>query len=239
MNLKEVKWNNKTYQEFLTYLESIKDPKYQEFNQKIVFTKYKMLGIRLPELRKIANNIFKGDYKNFLKLCSNEYYETVMLKGLVIAKISTFSELEPYFNSYLSLIDNWALTDTFCNSLKLVKSNKEEFLSIINSLLETNEEYKVRVGLVLFLNYYVEEPYLDLIFSYLDNLNTDFYYVNMAAAWLLCEIFTKYPEITLKYLENNNLNTFTINKTISKIRDSYKIDKKMKDYVLKFKRIED
>ena len=58
----------------------------------------------------------------------------------------------------------------------------------------------------------------------------------MARAWLLCECFIKYENETLKYLENNNLDKFTINKTISKIRDSFRVDKKTKDYILKFKR---
>ncbi len=58
----------------------------------------------------------------------------------------------------------------------------------------------------------------------------------MAMAWLLCEVFVKYPDITLKYFENNKLNKFTINKSISKIRDSYRVSKEIKDYILKFKK---
>lgn len=57
----------------------------------------------------------------------------------------------------------------------------------------------------------------------------------MAEAWLICEIFTKYPENTIKYFENNNLNKFTINKAISKIRDSFRVSKEKKDYILKYK----
>lgn len=236
MDIINIKWNNKTYQEFTGYLQSLSDKKYQEFNQKIVITKYPMLGIKIPSLRLLVKEITKGNYKEFLKYAKNTYLEEIFIKGLVISKITDINELIPYFNDYLSLMDNWAVVDTFCNSLKIVNTNKDKFLEIITDLIKTNEEYKVRTGLVLLLNYYVSKEYLPLIFDYLDNIKSDLYYINMAEAWLLCEVFIKYPDDTLKYFEKNNLNTFTINKTISKIRDSYRVSKEIKDYLLKYKR---
>ena len=95
--------------------------------------------------------------------------------------------------------------------------------------VKSNQTYHIRVGLILLLCYYVEEEYLD-------NIKSDEYYVNMAEAWLVCEIFIKYENVGLKYLEHNELNKFTINKSISKIRDSYRVDKEMKEYILKFKK---
>lgn len=236
MDIAKINWNEKTYQKFLLYLESLKDIKYQEFNKKIVLTKYPMLGIKIPALRSLAQEIKKGAYQDFLKYAKNTYLEEILLKGLVIAKITNLDELIPYFNAYLDLMDNWCVVDTFCNSLKIVSENKDIFLKIIAKLIETKEEYKVRTGLVLLLNFYVEKPYLSLIFNYLDTIKSDLYYLNMASAWLLCEVFIKYPKETLTYLEKNNLNDFTMNKTISKIRDSYRVSKETKDYLLKYKR---
>ncbi len=222
------------YQEFINYLNNFSDSKYQSFNQKIITTKYNMLGIKIPLLRKISKDIMKKDYQSFLKF-PNIYYEIVLLKGLIIGNIKDLNETMSYFYDYLDLIDNWALNDTFCSSLKIVKENKEFFLQVIDNLLKSNKEYYVRVGLILLLNYYIEEKYLSLIFNYLDNLKSDLYYINMGEAWLLCEIFTKYPKVTINYLDKHKLNNFTINKTVSKIRDSYKINKEYKDYVLKYK----
>lgn len=229
-------WNKEKYGEFVNYLISLKDDKYRDFNSKLITTKYKMLGIRMPILRKIAKEISKGDYASFLKVSINNYFEEVMIKGFVIASIKDVEELNDYFYSYLDLIDNWAINDSFCNSLKIVSKNKEYFWSVVENLVYSNKEYYIRVGLIILLNYYVEEYYLDKIFLMLDSIKNDLYYVNMAEAWLLCEIFTKYSDITMLYLEHNKLNKFTINKTISKIRDSYRVDKKLKDYILKFRR---
>lgn len=235
MDLKNLNWSE-DYPQYIAYLISLKEEKYRSFNQKTVSTKYEMLGIRLPIIRKIASNISQGDYPSFLANSKNNYYEEVLIKGLVIANIKDLPELMNYFYKYISLIDNWAITDSFCNSLKIVKKNKLYFKGVITKLLQSSHEYEIRVGLILLLNFYIEEEYLSYIFNLLDNLKNDLYYVNMAEAWLLCEIFTKYPEETLIYLNKNHLNAFTINKTISKIRDSYRIPKEMKDYILKFKR---
>ena len=159
-----------------------------------------------------------------------------MLKGFIIGSINNLQELDNYFNDFIKLIDNWAICDSFCASLKIVKTNKEYFLTIIYKLINLKSEYIVRVGLVLLLDYYVLEEYLEDIFNILNKINSDLYYVNMAKSWLICEVFTKYEKETLLFLENNNLDKFTINKAISKIRDSYKVSEKNKKYVLKFKK---
>lgn len=236
MDLGNIKWNKNTYLEYVNYLISMSDIKYRDFNLRIISSKYPMLGIRLPILRKLAKEIFKGDYKSFLRVSGNTYYEEVMIKGLVLGHIKYLEELMEYFDDYILEIDNWAICDSFCNSLKIINKNKKYFLEVVERLIKSTHEYSIRVGLIILLNYYVEEDYLDYIFKVLDSIKSDLYYVNMGMAWLLCEVFTKYPDLTIKYLDNNKLNKFTINKTINKIRDSYRIDKKMKDYILKYRR---
>ena len=213
----------------------LKDSKTKEFNSKIINTKYEILGIKIPILRKIVNKLSSTEIINLLTY-ENKYYEIVLLKGLALGKITNIKELEPYFYQYLDLIDNWALCDTFCSSLKIVKENKEYFLQIINNLINTKKEYYVRVGLVLLLNYYVTSDYLNYIFKIISKTKSEFYYINMARAWLLCECFIKYEKETLNYLEHNTLDKFTLNKTISKIKDSYRVSKSSKDYIMQFKK---
>ncbi len=235
MDFEKINWH-KDYNKFIEYLKSMREESYKEFSEKITFTKYEILGIRLPKLRSIAKEIKKGDYRTFLNRKKSTYYEEVMLHLLVLASIKEVEECMLYFDDAINLIDNWALCDTFCNSLKLVAKNKEYFLKVIEKLLKNKEVYHIRVGLILLLCYYVEEPYLDFIVNALDNIQSEEYYVNMAMAWLVCEIFIKEESFGLYYLEHNHLNKFTINKSISKIRDSYRVSKEMKDYILKFKK---
>ena len=219
----------------LDYLLSLKDNKTKVFNEKIISTKYEMLGIKVPILKNIALKLTDNEIFNLFNM-PNNYYEVVLLKGLAINRLKDFTTFNTYFDIYLKLIDNWALCDIFCSNLKIVKNNKECFLNKINDLINTQEEYLVRVGLVLLLIYYISEEYINVIFEIINKTKSNYYYVNMARAWLLCECFIKYENETLNYLECNSLDSFTINKTISKIKDSRRVNKSTKAYIMQFKK---
>lgn len=235
-DLRKEKWNKKEYSLYIEYLKSMGDESYKKFHSKLTTTQYEILGIRVPIQRKIAKEICKGDIVSFLECSENRYYEEVMIKGFVLASIKEKELLLTYLENYVSLIDNWAINDGFCNSLKIVSLDKEFWFSYFSKYLKSKNEFKVRVGLIVFLSFYVEEKYLEKIFSLVDEILLDKYYVNMGIAWLLCECFTKYRAITLNYLLKSKVNTFTFNKTISKIRDSYRVSKEDKEYLNSLKR---
>lgn len=229
-------WTTKSYQEFISYLISIKDEKYCDFNSKICKTKYKMLGIRLPMLRKIAKNIMKTDYLTFLSNVKNNYYEEVMLEGLVIASIKNENLFFKYFNKYIKKIDDWSVCDSVCNSLIVLKNDKEKNFTYFKELALNESEFISRVGLVTILNCYIKEEYFKDIFDILNTIKSNKYYINMAEAWLICELYIKEPKTTLEYIKNNKLNTFTHNKAIQKIRESYRVSKEKKEFLNKLKR---
>lgn len=229
-------WNKETYQEYINYLISIKEDKYKEFHSKLCFTKYEILGIRLPIIRKIAKEISKTNYEDFLKLTKTKYYEEVLIEGLVISTIKDESIFDKYFNKYIPKIDNWGICDSFCNSLNIVIKNPTKYFNLCKELSLSNEEFISRVGLIIILNYFIKQEYLKDIFNILDSITSDKYYINMAQAWLICELYIYYPQETEKYLKNNKLNNFTHNKSISKIRESYRIPKEKKDYLNTLKR---
>lgn len=43
-----------------------------------------MLGVRLPPLRKLAKEIAKDDWRSYLNLPENQFFEEFMLQGMVI-----------------------------------------------------------------------------------------------------------------------------------------------------------
>ena len=229
-------WTKETYQEYIKYLITIKEDKYKEFHSKLCFTKYKILGIRLPIIRKISKQISNTNYKDFLKYTKSKYYEEVMIEGLVISAIKDELIFDKYFNKYINKIDNWGICDSFCNSLNLVNKNPSKYFKLCKELSLSKEEFISRVGLIIILNYFIKKEYLTDIFNNLDSIKSDKYYVNMAQAWLICELYIYYPQSTEKYLKNNKLNKFTHNKSISKIRESYRISKETKEYLNTLKR---
>lgn len=230
-NLIKEKWDEKDYQEYIEYLFSIKDDKYKKFHSKLTTTKYDILGVKVPLMRQIAKYISKGDIDSFLKYSKNNYYEEVMIKGFIIANIKDKEELLFYLDDYISLIDNWAICDGFCNSLKIVKKDLDFWFLYFKKYLSKKNEFEIRTSLVIFLNFYVDKKYLEEIFTLIDKITIDKYYVNMATSWFLCECFIKYPDYTLKYLLKSKINTFTFNKTISKIKDSYRVSLEDKIYL--------
>lgn len=233
--MKEV-WTKEKYQLFLEELENSKDLKYKEFNQKIVMTNLPMLGIRTPILRKKAKEISKTDYKSFLKLVTTNTYEEVFIEGLVISYIKEIEETLLYFDKFIKKIDNWAICDMVISSMKIVKTNKELFLEKIKAYLKDNHEYTVRVGIILLLDYYVEEKYLKDIFDLVDNIKREEYYIKMAISWLLSICLIKYKKETLSYLKRCSLDDFTYNKTLQKARESLRVSKEDKDYYNSLKR---
>ena len=230
-------WNKKEYQIYLNYLKSLSEPKYRDFHKNLTKTKYEILGIRVPLLRHLAKEKLKTDYLSFLKYCGNKYYEEVFIEGIVISGIKDEEIFIEHFYKFLDKIDNWAICDSFCNSLKRFKKEPDKYFSICKDLaLQYDKTYYARVGLICILNHFISKEYLKEIFNILDTIKSDEYYLNMAESWLVCEIYTKYPKETTSYLKKNKLNKFTQNKAISKIHDSYRVSKEEKEYLNTLKR---
>ena len=225
-------WNKKSYDEFVNYLISIKDEKYKEFHSSIVLdSKYEMIGIRLPKMREIAKEISKTNIEEFLKVAQDKYYEEVMIQGLVISHIKDEKTFYEYFKNHVKTIDNWALCDTFCSSIKIIKKHEEKYFSEAIKMCLDSKEFISRTGIVMILSSFVNEKNLQTIFDTLNKITSDKFYINMAEAWLVCDLYIKFPKETLAFMKKNNLNKFTQNKAISKIHDSFRVDKEDKEYL--------
>lgn len=237
MNLDNIKWNNDTYNEFIKYLFSIKDETYSKFHFKLLKNdKIDVIGIRTPILKEMAKKIAKTDYLNFIKLNKHKYYEETLLHGLVITYLKIdFKESIKLFESYIKYIDNWASCDTVVSNYKIVKKNLDDCFIYINKYLNNKVPWINRVGIVLLLDYYINDSYIDKILDICNNIKSDDYYVKMANAWLISICLIKQYDKTYKFLQNNNLDNWTHNKAIQKSIESFRI--KNKEEIKKLKRL--
>lgn len=235
MNLNLTQWDELSYQSFKKYLFSIKEDKYKEFSSKLTKTKYPILGIRVPVLRKIAKEIFKGNYNSFLKCSLNDTFEEVFIKGLVISNIKDENEFFKYIDDFVSKIDDWSICDSFCNSLKIVNQDLNKYFEYFTKYLKSNKEFKIRVCLIVYLNFYTNDKYVDKIIDNILKIRNNDYYVEMAISWLLAEIYLVDKEKVINLLKNKKLNKFVNNKTISKLRDSYRVSKEDKEKLLNWR----
>lgn len=217
-------WTINDYEEFIKYLYSLQDLKYREFHKKLIVSD-DLIGIRTPQLKKIARSISKGNYKSFFEVQKLELYEEKIIRGFIIGYIDNpIAE----FNKFVPYMDNWAICDLTVSNMKWFKNNKD--LDLIDKYINK------RVGYVILLNYFIDIKYLDYIYDYCDRSNTQEYYVKMAISWLLSICYINYKEETLSYLKRAKIDKFIYNKTLQKIIESNKISKEEKDCLRKMKK---
>ncbi|OAB40318.1 DNA alkylation repair protein [Paenibacillus antarcticus] len=213
------------------------DKDYQKFSSALIPNINSILGVRLPELRKLAKSIAKGDWRSYLEHPECEYFEEIMLQGMVIGYIKTdIEDILTYIDSFVPKIDNWSVCDSFCVGLKFTKSNMKQVWAFLQSYLSSDKEYEIRFGVVMLLNFYIEEEYIDRVIEQLDNIEHEGYYVKMAVAWAISNCYIKLPEPTMIYLTSNSLDDFTYNKALQKITESFRVDQDNKQIIRSMKR---
>ena len=128
------------------------------------------------------------------------------------------------------------MCDSFCSSIKLIEKHEEKYFKEAIKMALNEAEFISRIGLVMILNHFISQNNLEAIFDTLNKIQSDKFYINMAEAWLVCEMYIKFPNETKEFIKNNKLNKFTQNKAISKINDSYRVSKEEKEELNKFRK---
>ncbi len=212
------------------------DEKYKKFQSGLCPDTDNIIGVRVPILRNYAKELVKEDFKSNFEKIETDYYEEVMLKGMMIGLAQIpYEEKLKYVEDFIPYIDNWATCDVFVSGLKI--KEKEQFYEfILKYLSNQNTEFEIRFGLVCLLNYFIDEQHLAKIFEITDTINRDEYYVEMAIAWLISICYIKFPKETRKYLKDNKLSKFAYNKSIQKIIESRRITEQEKEKLRKMKR---
>lgn len=226
-----------TNSEIKQILKELSDKEYKNFSAALIPGCNNMMGVRIPKLRELAKKIANENYKEYLQNATDDYFEEVMLQGLVIGYIRTdIEEILMYISKFVPKINNWSLNDSFCNTLKIVKKNKKIVWNFLEQYMKSDNEYELRFVAIMLMNYYVDDEYVDKSIDYLENVQHNGYYLKMGVAWALATIFIKYPEKIYTVLNNGKLDDFTYNKTIQKMIESYRISENDKNILKKMKR---
>lgn len=242
MDLSEIKWDKESYEKFIWHLKNHQDSKYKEFHLKILTKdqeerdKIQLIGVRTPILKKLAGEIFKGNWEEFLSMDKKDYYEESIIRGFVVGKIKNIDDLIKYTKLFVNEIDNWAICDLFISNSIVIKKNKEKYLDFIKTYENTHNPWEMRFLLISLLGHYIEKDHLEYIFQLLEKSELDHYYVRMGMAWLISIIYIKFPSQAQKYLKSNNLSKWTNNKAIQKIRESLRVSPEEKEHVKQYKK---
>lgn len=213
-------------------LMELADEEYRKFSSSLIPNINNVMGVRLPELRKLAQKLARGNWRAYLQEAQNDYFEEIMLQGMVIGCVKTdIEESLRYVAEFVPKIDNWSVCDSFCSGLKFTRSNKSRVWEFLQPYLSSGDEYEIRFGVVMLLNYYIEEEYLQSVLQCLDRVRRNAYYVKMAVAWAVSICYVKLPGPTTEYLTDNSLDDFTYNKALQKITESLRVDKETKQRI--------
>ena len=217
---------------YLEQLKSKKDEKYRIFTSKLLPKNVDMLGVRIPDIRKILKYIIKNNKSNDIiqsDISSYSYQEELILHALVIANTPMqISNKINLIKSFIPYINSWAVCDIFCADLKETKNNLSLFFETFKDYTQSNAEYQIRFFYVLALNYFIKEEMLEEILKMITNQKYVGYYDKMAVAWFLSMAYVKYPQKIQNFILNTTLDKFIFSKTISKICDSYQVTKEAK-----------
>ena len=109
-------------------LLELSDEKYKEFHGGLCPGINNIIGVRIPVIRNYAKKLSKEyDIKMLLNEIDNEFYEEIMLQGMLIGlEKYEFSEIIKDIEKFVPKIDNWAVCDVFCGGLKITKKHKED-----------------------------------------------------------------------------------------------------------------
>lgn len=228
-------WDKKRCEGLRAELEALSDEEYCKFHSRIVPGIGWLYGVRMPKLKLIAKEILREDPEGFLSVCRGTSYEEDMLRGLVLGGLRDADAYERHLREFLPSVSNWAVCDGTAAASKIVGRNLEHFYPMIEELLSATEIYTVRLGYVLLLDYYLTEEYAARVLGHCRASRGE-YYIDMAIAWLISVAYVKFPEQTEELLRENELDVFTQNKAIQKIRESYRVGREDKDRLLMYRR---
>ena len=210
-------------------LKALAEEKYRFFNQKIVPTRYELLGVRMPSLKKLAKELSTDNeievyLKNALK-SEDQSYEHIILYGLILGELKNISieTLFTYLDPLIYKFDNWAHVDSVVSALKIFKKSPDEAFSHFLPLKEHNGEFTKRFFVIFMMDYLMDATHIDATLKHLSQVRQGQYYVDMGIAWALSNGLVKFYDKTVRYLENRSFSEFVHNKTIQKACDSFRI----------------
>ncbi len=206
-------------------LFKLQDLKYRDFHAKLMPTidKEKIIGVRVPELRKLAKRIRGTEAANeFLKKLPHKYYEEDNLHAFLVEQIKDFDEALSETERFLPYIDNWATCDMFYP--KVFKKYPERLMPKIKEWIKSDRTYTVRYAIGLLMRMDFREEHMEMV----SRVRSDEYYVNMMIAWYFATALAFNCEEAIKYIEEKRLDAWVHNKTIQKAIESYRIDGELK-----------
>lgn len=213
------------------------DLEYKKFTGKLIpnIDKEKIIGVRIPVIRKIAKEIKDNEYiDDFLNELPHKYHEENLLHGIIISiKYNDIDILLNKLDEFLVYVDNWEVTDTI--NPKIFRKNLDKVYMYINKWVNSKHEYMARYGVVSLLKFYLDDSFNIKILELVNKIDNQYFYVKMAIAWFYSFALIKQYDSTISYFEDKKIDKWIHNKAIQKAIESYQISDDRKKYLKSLK----
>ncbi len=220
-----------SYDEVKSAIFDAAEFKYDEFNNKIVNSSYRTVGVRIPIMRKIVKSADvnrRDEILNGFFADPDKTFESVLFAGMFAARKGDYEKTKEWLKKIIPLFGSWAHVDSVAPCLDW--TDREKFAADFEYLLDCDGEYEKRTY-IIFLFRFVDDSGIDKILKTLEKVKFGQYYVDMGAAWLIAECLIKCYDKTLPLIESKTLPRFVHNKAIQKARESFRIDDGKKSYL--------
>lgn len=206
-------------------LRELADEKFRSFNESLIPGTEGSLGVRVPQLRVIAKTIAgTEDWRGYLAVAQDGTLEERLLQGMVIgAARCEYTERLQRIAWFVPKINNWAVCDVFCASLKDTARHRAEMWEFLQPYLAATQAFSLRFACVMLLDYFVTPDYIGRTLECLGGVRHTDYYVKMAVAWALSVCFVKQRAETMRFLQAHPLEEETRHKTVRKICESRRV----------------
>ena len=213
-------------------LSACRDEEYRDFQSKLVpnIPKETVLGVRTPDMRKIAKEI-KGteDAEAFLSQLPHEYYEENLVHFFLIAEIRDFDECVKAVETFLPYVDCWPVCDQ--SSPRAFARNHERLLPFIKKWIGSEDVYTARFGIRMLMNEFLGEDFRPEYLEWVAAVKGEDYYVKMMVAWYFATALAKRYDESVVYVEERRLEPWTHKKAIQKANESFRVSDEHKEYL--------
>ncbi len=202
-----------------------KEEKIKIWKQNICNTKLDVLGLYSKEVDSLIKEFKDVDFPILKNI---NCFELVFIYiSINLKQMKNLAEQAFFLKNNVDIIESWATTDSTYQLLKIKKF--EEAIEFFNEFSSIDNEMLIRYAYLIFFKFKDKKEYVEQIFLMIKD--SKYYYVNMVEAWLLSFIYINFPEETYSYLEKSNISLDIKLKAISKVCDSFRVDKKEKEKV--------
>lgn len=225
-----------TPEEIRNRLFEMQDLKYRDFQAKLMpgVEIENIIGVRTPELRKFAKEIWKsGEYTVFLAEVPHKYYDEQNLHGFIVCEIKDYDEVVARIDEWLPSVDNWATCDLM--RPKVFAKHKDRLIEDIWRWMASDEPYTIRFGIEMLMTFFLDDDFRAEYLEPVAKIGHEHYYVKMMVAWFFATALAKQWEASLPYIEEQKMDEWTHNKAIQKAIESYRITDEQKAHLRTFK----